>query len=280
MNILPQKERAELLRRFHYDSSMLVLPNVWDAASARIVEQAGGRAVATSSSGVAAALGYNDGQKISREMLIETIERITRVVACPVTADIEAGYGRSLEEVLDTVRAVIAAGAVGINIEDSSQWEQGTLVDVAYQTKLLQSLRTLGNELDMPLVINARIDVFLKRIGEPEERLEHAVRRANAYLQAGADCVYPIGWLDLDTISKLVKAIEGPVNILAGFPDLALADLERTSVARVSFGGFLTSSTLGHMRAVAREIFELGTLTKMHADSLSNAEFNALYSRD
>ena len=119
MEVQSQKARAELLRRMHHDSRPLVLPNVWDAASAAIVAGAGFGAIATTSSGVAAALGYVDGERISREMLVAATGRVTRVVACPVTVDIEAGYGDSIDEVLQTVREVIATGAVGFNIEDS-----------------------------------------------------------------------------------------------------------------------------------------------------------------
>src|SRR5947208_6030094 len=216
MNTHIQKEKATQFRGFHQGPPLLVLPNVWDAASARIVAQAGFRAIATTSSGVAAALGYSDGQHISRDMLIESIARITRVVECPVTADIEAGYGDSIEEVLQTVKAVIATGVVGINIEDSLSHQKTALADLSYQVELIKALRELATSIDVPFVINARVDVFLLAIGKPESRFEHVVQRANAYLQAGADCTYPIGVLDRITIANLVKAINGPINILGG----------------------------------------------------------------
>src|SRR6266536_3637065 len=139
MNSSIQKEKAAQFRRFHQGPPLLVLPTVWDAASARIIKQAGFRAIATTSSGVAAALGYSDGQLMSREMMIEAIARITRVVECPVTADIEAGYGNSIEEVLQMGKAVITTGAVGINIEDSLKQQEKTLVDIAYQVELIQA---------------------------------------------------------------------------------------------------------------------------------------------
>src|SRR6266516_3214500 len=197
-----QKEKATQFRGFHQGAPLLVLPNVWDAASARIIEQAGFRAIATTSSGVAAALGYSDGQHMSREMMIEAIARITRVVECPVTADIEAGYGNSIEEVLQTVKAVITTGAVGINIEDSLKQQEKALVDIAYQVELIKALHELATSMDVPFVINARVDVFLLAIGEPESRFEHTVQRANEYLQAGADCIYPIGILDRTLIAE------------------------------------------------------------------------------
>ncbi|MGH2387970.1 MAG: isocitrate lyase/PEP mutase family protein [Chloroflexota bacterium] len=272
-----QKDRAAYFRRLHHGSSPLVLPNVWDAASARVVAQAGFPAVATTSAGVAAALGYGDGQQISRDMLIEAHARITRVVDCPVTADIEAGYGSTHEEVLQTVKAMIATGVVGINIEDSLIQPGKTLVDIAYQTELIAALRELAASLDVPFVINARVDVFLLAIGEPESRFEHAVRRANAYLEAGADCIYPIGILDRDVIANLVKAINGPINILGGSPEPTLPELARLGVARVSFAGGLMRSVLGHVRTIARELFEHGAYAGMYADALSSAEFRSLF---
>jgi 2-methylisocitrate lyase-like PEP mutase family enzyme len=271
------REQAAQFRRFHYEPPMLVLPNVWDAASARIVEQAGARAIATTSSGVAAALGYPDGQRISRDQLIEVIARIARVVSCPVTADIEAGYGHTIDEVLQTVRAVIASGAVGFNIEDSRPQLEGTLVDVAQQVELIAALRELATELEVPFVINARVDVYLRAVGTPESRFDEAVRRANAYLRAGADCVYPIGRLERDVIGNLVKAIEGPVNILGGPFQPALTELAALGVARVSLGGGLMSALLGHLRAIVRDVLERGDYSRMAAGSLSGAEFHALF---
>ena len=272
-----QKERAVQFRQLHHQAPLLVLPNVWDAASARIVEQAGFPAIATTSSGVATALGYRDGQQISRQMLIEALARITRVVECPVTADIEAGYGSSIAEVLQTVKAVIETGVVGINIEDSLLHEEQALAELSYQVELITALRELATSLDMPFVINARVDVFLRAIGKPESRFEHAVQRANAYLQAGADCIYPIGMLERMTIANLVKEINGPINILGGPAALALAECEQLGVARVSLAGGLMRAALGYIRAIAAELFEYGTYTSMNTEALSTAEFRSIF---
>ncbi|WP_338250024.1 isocitrate lyase/PEP mutase family protein [Dictyobacter halimunensis] len=260
-----QKERARRFRSLHQGAPMLVLPNVWDAASAQVIEQVGFPAIATTSSGVAAALGYEDGQRITREMLVEALARITRVVNLPVTADIEAGFGSSIAEVLQTVREAMATGVVGINIEDSRKQPGSGLVDMSYQVELLTALRELATELDVPFVINARVDVFLLKIGEPEDRFEHAVRRANAYLRAGADCVYPIAHLDYETIGRLVQAIDGPINIMGGRAGTTLAELERLGVARVSLADSLMDSMLAHLRAVAVEVLEHGSFEKLNA---------------
>ena len=277
MSSTVQKERAAQFRRFHHGAPLLVLPNVWDAASARIVEQAGFRAIATTSSGVAAALGYSDGQHISRDMLIEAIARITRVVECPVTADIEAGYGNSIEEVLQTVKEVITTGVVGINIEDSLKQQEKALADVSYQVELIKALRELATSMDMPLVLNARVDVFLLAIGEPESRFEHALQRANAYLQAGADCIYPIGILDRNMIANLVKDIDGPINILGGPPAPTLPELAQLGVARVSLAGGLMRSVFGHLRTIAQELHKHGTYARMNTEALSSSEFRSLF---
>ncbi len=272
-----QQVKAEHLRRLHDRSRLLVLPNAWDAASARVLELAGFAALATTSSGVAASLGYGDGQQMSRELMLEALGRITRAVECPVTADIEAGYGGSIAEVVQTVRAVIATGAVGFNIEDSLKDGAPALVDTAYQVELIQALRALADELAVPCVINARVDVFLLGIGEPESRLEHAISRANAYLQAGADCVYPIGILPREVIGELVRAINGPVNIMGGPPAPSLPELAQLGVARVSLAGGLLRASLGHLRTIAQELLTQGTYTSIEAEALSSADLRALF---
>lgn len=277
MSFQTQQERAAHFRSLHHNAPLLVLPNVWDAASASIIEQVGFPAIATTSSGVATALGYRDGQHISREMLIEALARITRVVECPVTADIEAGYGDTIAEVVQTVKAVIETGVVGINIEDSFTRAEKGLVDISYQVELIQALRELATSLDVPFVINARTDVFLLPTGEPESRFEHAVQRANAYLHAGADCIYPIGFLERTTIANLAKAINGPINIMGGSPEPTLPELAQLGVARVSLADGMMRSMLGHMRIVARELLEHGTYTSMDIEALSGSEFSSLF---
>src|SRR6266568_1295621 len=172
MTTRTQKDKATYFRQLHKNPPILVLPNAWDAASAAIFAQAGFPAIATTSSGVAASLGYPDGQRISRDMLLAVVEHITHVVECPVTVDLEAGYGDTVEEVLQTVRAVIAAGAVGINIEDSTKVQEKSLVDIAFQVELLKAIQETARSMDVPLVVNARTDVFLLKTGDPAGRFE------------------------------------------------------------------------------------------------------------
>lgn len=277
MESTSQKERAAQFREMHHAAPMLVLPNVWDAASARVIELAGFPAIATTSAGVALALGYRDGQRMSRDMMIEAIARITRVATRPVTADIEAGYGATIPEVVETVRAVIATGAIGFNIEDSRPGGATSLVEAEYQVELITALRELAAALDIPFVINARVDVYLKEVGDPGSRFEQTVSRANAYLQAGADCVYPIGVMPGETIAELVRAIDGPINIMGGPRQAPLAELARYGVARVSLASSVFYAMLGHLRAVAQDIRERGDYTRMAAESLASAELKSLF---
>ncbi len=272
-----QKDKAVQFRSLHSGSPILVLPNAWDAASARIFEQAGFPAIATTSSGVAASLGYADGQRISRDMMVEATERIVKAVSCPVSADIEAGYGDTIEEVLQTVRAIINAGAVGINIEDSIRGRDRSLVEVSFQVELLKAIREIAQSIDMPLVINARTDVFLLAIGDPSGRIEQAVLRGNAYRHAGADCIFPIGLSDASTIVALVQAINGPINILAGATTPSIPELAQLGVARVSLASGPMRAVLGYLRLIANELRDHGTYMHLTETAISGAEFRHLF---
>jgi 2-methylisocitrate lyase-like PEP mutase family enzyme len=277
MTVHSQKDRALQFRQMHTNPPLLVLPNAWDAASARIFEQAGFRAIATTSSGVAASLGYPDGEKISLRMLVETVEHITRVIRCPLTVDIEAGYGGTIAEVLQTVQAVLAAGAVGINIEDSNKRRAEALLDTSYQVELIKAIRELGRSMDIPLVINARTDVFLLAIGDPSNRFKEAVLRMNIYRQAGADCLFPIGISDAHTITELIHTVNSPLNILAGSATPSLTELAQLRVARVSFGSGPMRAVLAHLQHIAHEWIEYGTFTNMTERTISGAQLRSLF---
>jgi 2-methylisocitrate lyase-like PEP mutase family enzyme len=277
MTALSQKETASQFRHMHVNPPLLILPNAWDAASARVFERAGFRAIATTSSGVAAALGYPDGQQISRDILVEVVEHIARVIACPLTVDIEAGYGKSVEEVLETVKAVVAAGAVGINIEDSRLQQTRVMVDVVYQAELITAMRALARSMDIPFVVNARTDVFLLPGGDSAGRFREAAGRLNSYRQAGADCLFPIGVNDARTVTALVKAVNGPINILAGSHTSPLAELAQMRVARVSFGSCFMRAALAQLQHIIHEMLTEGTYTSMSERMLSGAEFRSLF---
>jgi 2-methylisocitrate lyase-like PEP mutase family enzyme len=243
-----QARLAERLRALHVPGQPVVLPNAWDVTSARVFEKAGFPAVATSSSAVARSLGYEDGEQTPAGEMFGAIERITRAVGVPVTADIERGYGLEPDEI---VHRVLDAGAVGCNLEDSDP-PTGELVDAPVQAEWLGRVRAAADRAGVPLVLNARVDVHLKEWGEPDDRMSEAIRRGRAYLDAGATCVYPIGLGSVDEIDELTSGVGGPVNVvfLPGGP--SLDDLARVGVARVSFGGGLHMA----MKAVLRRIRE------------------------
>ena len=277
MNTSTQKAKAIQFRQMHTGTQPLVLPNAWDAASASVFFKAGFQAIATTSSGVAAAFGYSDGQHIHPDIMIEVIAHIARTVDCPVTADIEAGFGSSIAEVLQTIRAVITAGAVGINIEDSTKQQESTLVDIAYQVELLKAIQALGASMDVPIVINARTDIFLLRVGDASSQMQQAVQRLNAYREAGADSLFPIGVSDANTIARLVQAVHGPINILASSSTPSIPALAQLGVARVSFGSGPMRAALGRLQRIAQELLSQGTYTAMSEEALSGAAFRSLF---
>jgi 2-methylisocitrate lyase-like PEP mutase family enzyme len=223
--------RCDLLRSLHVPGDPLVLPNAWDAASAKAVVAAGFPVVATTSAGVAAALGYEDHEGAPAEEMLAAAARIARAVDVPVTVDAEAGYGLDPPEL---VAALTRAGAAGCNLEDTDH-ASGALREPAALAAWLQSVREAAAGANYGLVINARIDVFLSGSGELAEALE----RARAYFEAGADCVYPIALADRATLGKFVSEAGGPVNVLATSEAPSLAELAELGVARVSYGALL-----------------------------------------
>ncbi len=265
MVIQNQIALAEKLRALHISGKILVLPNVWDVASARLLEAAGASAVATSSGAIAFSLGYADGEEIACGEMVEVVKRIARSVRIPVTADFEAGYGSSPDSVAANVEAVIQAGAVGINLEDAKKGDVPTLEEEALQVEKIRAIRARAESLGMPLVINARTDVYLSAIGDPSTRFDHTVRRANAYREAGADCLFVPGVIDAETIGKLTRAIHGPVNILAGPGCPPISELQKLGVARVSVGSKAFCAVMGVFDQVARELLEKGTFTRLES---------------
>jgi len=274
-----QARKAAQLKKLHHGPRILVLANAWDVVSARIVEEIGFPAVATTSAGVAATLGYPDGQRVSRGEMLEAVARIARAVEVPVTADMEAGYGTTAREVADTARALIDAGAVGLNLEDVSGDAEPSQVEVGLQLEKICAIREASAAAGVPLVINARTDVYLVPIGPAETRFERTVARLRAYAGAGADCVFAPAVKDAETIAKLVRAVEAPLNILL-LPDApGLDELERLGVARASIGSGLMRATLGTARRVAKALFERRDSPAMFAEAPSHAEINRLLGR-
>jgi 2-methylisocitrate lyase-like PEP mutase family enzyme len=215
MEVRAQAEKAERLRKLHHGRRILALPNAWDAVSARILEEVGHPAIATSSAAVAFSLGYPDGQRISRGEMLDAVARITRAVRVPVTADLESGYGKTPQEIADFTKAVVASGAVGLNFEDVTGDDESTHVELGLQVKNIRAIRETAAAMGVPIVINARTDIYLMPIGPGATRFERTVERLRAYREAGADCLFVPGLCDREIIAKLVKALDAPLNILA-----------------------------------------------------------------
>jgi len=269
---------ADAFRAMHKAPPILVLPNAWDAVSARLFVKAGAKAIATTSAGVAAALGYPDGQKIPRGLMLEAIARIARAVDVPVSADIEAGHATTVLELSETIRSMMDAGAIGCNLEDSTGKAPKILFEIEEQIARIRTARDAGDRAGVPVVINARTDVYLAGVGEPGNRFAETVRRANAYREAGADCLFVPGVADLPTLTSLVREIKGPINVLVG-PGLAPAgELERIGIARLSVGSAIMRATLAMARDAARTLLQEGTYAAFTDRTIPHAEVNELMS--
>lgn len=246
MDLETQLGRARTLRRLHDGPQPLLLPNAWDAGSARLFEQRGFAAVATTSGGMAWALGYQDGEQVPLDEVLAMVARMSRACGVPLTVDFEGGYGATPAAVGASVRAVIEAGAVGVNIEDGTPGH-GPLRPLDEASARIAAARGAATASGVPLVINARVDLWLHEgpAAGSSARMEEGLRRARAYLEAGADCVYPIGLSDRAELASLVRVLGAPVNVMAG-PDMpSLAELAQIGVARVSTATRFATLALG-----------------------------------
>ncbi len=276
---MDQKRRAQAFRKLHDRTRLLVLPNAWDAASARVFEEAGFPALATTSAGIAASLGYPDGERISRGEMAKAVARIVRAVRVPVSADMERGYGPIPKAVRQTVEAAIEAGAVGVNLEDASGDRVRPLRDPEDMAERLRAAREAARRSGVDFFINARTDVFLLEVGAERARFDRTVARARAYLEAGADGVFVPGVADGELIGRLARAIEAPLNVLAAAGAPPVAELERLGVARLSVGSGAMRSALGHARRIARELRESGTYGSLTEGAVPYRELNQLLDR-
>jgi 2-methylisocitrate lyase-like PEP mutase family enzyme len=279
MDIREQGRKAEELRRLHGGPRMLVLPNTWDAASARVMEGLGYPAIATTSAGVAFALGYPDGQRVTRDEMLEMVGRIAHAVRVPVTADMESGYGKTPKEIAETAKAIVASGAVGLNFEDITGDTPDTHVELPLQVEKIKTLREVSASLGVSLVINARTDVYLMPIGPEATRFERTVERLRAYRAAGADCLFAPGVRDLATIERLVKAVDAPLNVLIQPGSPTIAELEKIGAARASAGSAVMRATLGLARRIGKELREQGTYASLFDGSIPFDEINGLMAR-
>ena len=253
MSVSEQAAKAEAFRALHKGPRALVMANAWDAMTARMFEAEGFPAIATTSGGIAGALGFRDGEGAPWDEVVGQTMRVARAVSVPVTADIEGGFGATPEEVGRHIGEIIAAGAVGVNLEDSIPGQGGmrTLDDAAARVRAARAAATAAG---VPIVINARVDLFIRHVGEGEAQLAAAIERGRAYLAAGADSIYPIGLRDEPTIKRLVDALKCPINInvRAGHPTVAA--LEALGVRRITTATSLAMLALSAVRDAVRDI--------------------------
>ncbi|MGP8125704.1 MAG: isocitrate lyase/phosphoenolpyruvate mutase family protein [Nitrososphaerales archaeon] len=272
-----QTEKAEEFRALHNRKRILIIPNAWDVPSARVFEDEGFPAVATSSAGMMVSLGYPDGEAIPMQAFISATARIASVLSVPLSADVVGGFGRTTKEVVETVRRVVEAGAVGINMEDFIH-ESKALVSAEKQVEKIVALKALGRSLGVPFVINARTDSLRYAQGGDRARMKEAIRRGSLYRDAGADCVYPMGLVDAGQISVYVEALEFPINVMVrkGLPPVH--ELQRLGVARVSFGPSAAYAAIGLLKRASREVLEKGTYQTLVDGAITFDELNRLAS--
>jgi 2-methylisocitrate lyase-like PEP mutase family enzyme len=273
---MDRAQQAEMANSFlarHHAPPILLLPNVWDALSARLFVAAGFDALATTSGGVAWALGYPDGEHAAWPEVVAATARIVRSAQVPVTADIEAGYGATPAEVAVHVAEIIQTGVIGINLEDGLHGPIRSIEDAAAR---LSAAREASRKEGVPIVLNARCDVFHLQYGEEHTRFSAAVERCKSYLNAGSDCVYPFGVRDPATIAAFVEAVGAPVNITGrpGMPNAAA--LERIGVARVTIASAPTLVVMSSIQKLAAELRTTGGFDVLSA-TLRHPEAQKLF---
>lgn len=274
MDIRRQVERAQRFQALHAGPPLL-LPNAWDAGSARLLESLGFSALATTSGGLAWSLGYGDGERLPLSELVAALRRIVRVVEVPVSVDLEAGFGDTLEAVAESVSVILDAGAVGLNLEDGIAHER--LRPMGEMVARIAAARKAAEAMGVPAFLNARVDVWITGFGDSDEaRVQEALRRAEAYLAAGADGIYPIALADPAIIERLCVEIQAPINIGArpGLPDLA--SLAELGVRRVSTATRLSLVALGSIRDAATRLRTTGNFNSL-VSSLSYDEAQHLF---
>ena len=260
-------------RDLHSPGRLLILPNAWDAGSARVIEDAGAEAIATTSSGVAWARGYPDGNALPTRVLVAAVAEIVRVIRVPVSADVEAGYSDDPRAVAETVTAVMGAGAVGINLEDGA----GTPDLLCAK---IEAVKAAAAKAGVDLFVNARTDVFLKRLVPPERAVDETIERAKRYRAAGCDGIFVPALAEPAAIRAVVAGVAPlPLNVMA-YPGLpAAAGLRELGVRRLSAGAAVASAALGRARSRARAFLADGVSEALFDESVEYGPTNALFPR-
>jgi 2-methylisocitrate lyase-like PEP mutase family enzyme len=280
LNKRAQTAKSRDFLALHHDPKLLVLPNIWDPLGARLLQSLGFPAVATASAAIAFSLGYNDGQRIRFAEMLRVIRAIASSVDVPVTADVESGYAVDPSAVADNVRQVIGAGAVGINLEDTER-EGGPLFAIELQCDRIRAVRAMADREGVPLVINARTDVFLgERPGSRSDKIAETILRARAYLDAGANCIYPITVGDIETLRLIYEETAAPLNVYATKSTAPMTELEAAGISRLSLGPGLLKASLTTMKKVALALRDYGSYDLFTKGVISTDEVEQYVSHD
>jgi len=267
-------EKSRKLRELVRAPEILIMPGAYDVLSARLFEQMGFKAIQGTSGGIAAALGYPDGEVMSRDVFIELSGNFAAAVSVPFNADAERGYGDEAA-VRDTVRALVARGVAGMNLEDGAAKGRGGLVELSQQLRKIAAVMQTKRELGSEFFLNARVDAFHVITDDPKQALDEAIRRGNAYAEAGGDCIFYLNLHSSETIKRVAKEVRAPISILAGLQSPSVKELQDLGVARVSYGsGFMKAAITGAKR-LAQEIQQNGTVTALK-DGVQTPEIAAL----
>jgi 2-methylisocitrate lyase-like PEP mutase family enzyme len=273
-----QTALAQAFHQLHAGPEPLMLPNAWDVASARIIENAGARAVATSSAAMAWSLGYPDGEQMPLDELLAACRRIAEAVSVPLSVDIERGYGVDAEDTGGLVGALMQLGVVGINIEDGKDPATGQLADARQLAQRIACIRAVAEHRGVALFINARTDTYLSRELSGEARFEETLKRALAYVEAGADGIFVPGLADAAEIKRLAGLLPVPLNVYVGYPGAPdAATLQSLGVRRISLGCGTMQAVLAHLARIAQEALVQGRFDTMGDHMLSVGDANGLF---
>jgi len=276
-----QQQKAKGFLELHTSTKLFILPNAWDVSSAKIFELEGFKAIGTTSAGVASTLGYRDGQKMSLAESLEVVMRITDQIDVPVSVDIEAGYAATIEGIVKNVQKVLKVGAVGINLEDSTGKRTNPLVETGFQVEAIAAIREMTKKEGIDLLINARADAFMFFPDDTRFRVSETILRANAYIEAGADCIFipDVGDLDKESIQLFIKEIDAPINLIAGATTPSISELQELGVSRVSIGPRAMRATFGLLKRISQELLTTGTYELLDDNTYSYGEVNKWFKK-
>lgn len=269
--------KSARLRELVRGPEILVMPGAYDVLSALLFQQLGFQAIQCTSGGIAAALGYPDGEVMSRDLFVQVSASFAAAVSLPVNADGEKGYG-DVTGIKETMRALVAAGVAGMNLEDSLAKGGSGLVELGQQLEKIKAVMDAKRELGSEFFLNARVDSFHVILNDPKKALDEAIRRGNAYAEAGGDCIFYLNLHAAETIGIVAKEVKAPVSILAGPQSPSVSQLQDLGVARVSYGSGFMKAAISGTKKLAQEILEKGTCSLLK-DGVQTPEINGLVSK-